>query len=347
MQSVIEKLLDNLIVAALVPCLVFFTIFVLVFRSIIPVAVIENMKVIFGNSTTFIVASAVCVSFALSYLIETVYWFYRGYPLSRFKIFSDLERHYAKNMANKIRKTRDKIDELKQNNPNDPQIKILRNEHKNLLVEREINFPPAEDGILPTRFGNILASAETYPAYRYGMDAVHLWPRLQHLLPQENFDKVNQVNHEMALLINSSMLNLLLAVFCGLGLLTQIPILFYNWITFVIPSLPENTIFPSYPLGILLYFAGVPFFIFAAWFFYRLSLPVALRYGTMYKAAFDLFRFKLFEQLRFDCPIDREQEMQSWDVVCEFLTVGDIAGNLPIKFAYKHSENNHTAGNAE
>jgi hypothetical protein len=343
MQSVIEKLLDNLIVAALIPCVVFFTIAALIFAPIVPFPMVESLKAIFGNSPTFIVAAAICASFALSYLIETIYSFYRGMFLSRFKIFSRYECSQLSKLATKIQNTKNEINKLKQSNPEDPKLRIENNKLKDFLVEREINFPPDENIILPSRFGNILASAEAYPAYRYGMDAVHLWPRLQHLLPQENFDKVNQVNHEMALLINSSMLNLWLAVFCGLALLVQILVLFYDWTTSIIPILPANTIFPSYPFGLIIYFAGVPFFIAASWFFYRLSLPIALRYGTMYKAAFDLFRFKLFEQLRFNCPENREQEMQQWAVLCEFLTVGDIAGDLPIKLGYNHSNNNHAS----
>ena len=39
--------------------------------------------------------------------------------------------------------------------------------------------------VLPTRLGNILRAAERYPAERYGIDPIILWPRLYPLLPEQ------------------------------------------------------------------------------------------------------------------------------------------------------------------
>ena len=53
------------------------------------------------------------------------------------------------------------------------------------LERRRRYFPAKSHDVLPTTLGNILRTAETRPKYRYGLDAVLLWPRLWLLLPKD------------------------------------------------------------------------------------------------------------------------------------------------------------------
>src|ERR1035441_9723016 len=45
-------------------------------------------------------------------------------------------------------------------------------------IEAGYPFPSDLDAVMPTTLGNVLRNAELYPRYRYGMDAVVVWPRL-------------------------------------------------------------------------------------------------------------------------------------------------------------------------
>jgi hypothetical protein len=70
-----------------------------------------------------------------------------------------------------------------------------------------------------------------------------------------------------------------------------------------------------------------------SWLFYRASFPIAVRYGNLVRASFDLFRFDLLQQLRLPLPEDSEDEYQAWRMVSELMAVGDRFGAL--KFEYE------------
>ena len=145
MQSVFEKLLDNLVIAALVPSLMFFTVLSFLFGDMIPPDIVEKFRLIFGTRAVMIIIMAICTSFVLSYLSETIYWFYRGEFLP--KGINHPEKGRAKKLQGDIETLTKKINELIQVDNSDPAL-IEAIENKKELVERyQYTFPPME-GIL-------------------------------------------------------------------------------------------------------------------------------------------------------------------------------------------------------
>ena len=66
------------------------------------------------------------------------------------------------------------------------------------------NYPRREADVMPTRLGNVLKAAETYPAdtERYHLDAVFFWPRLIAVIPQSARDDLSDSRAGLALLLN-------------------------------------------------------------------------------------------------------------------------------------------------
>lgn len=71
-------------------------------------------------------------------------------------------------------------------------------------------FPPSREFVMPTFLGNLIRSAELYPLYRYNIDAVIMWTRLQSLLPESFSSDFQNVWSSMRLALN---LNILAVVF--------------------------------------------------------------------------------------------------------------------------------------
>ena len=319
MQSIFEKLIDNLVIAALVPSLVFFTVLVLLFGDLVPVYIVEKLRIIFGNQAVMISALSISASFMLSYSSAIIYQFYDGRFLSKWewlsKQLSYRERIQAKKLKIKIRKSNRKISKLLQTKKqNDPELVKMTTERDSSVREYQNIFPPINQ-ILPTRFGNILSAAEYYPLSRFGIkNPDQIWLRLQQVIPSENMSKIDKVNHEMAFLVNSSFFSILLASISFVAALYRFMLGYFDsgWFYAIFGA-------GSFILG---------------WFFYQLSLPLVLRWTEMYRCIFDLFRFQLCEQLHFNCPSDPASEHTHWAKVNEFMNATNVG---PVKFlSYKH-----------
>ena len=87
-------------------------------------------------------------------------------------------------------------------------------------------FPPDPAPVLPTRLGNALRAAETYPGdeQRWGLDAVFWWPRLYLILPDSARGQVDDARASLDQLVVLTMLSATFGVvalalsFAGLNL---------------------------------------------------------------------------------------------------------------------------------
>jgi hypothetical protein len=150
------------------------------------------------------------------------------------------------------------------------------------------------DEVMPTRLGNILKNAELYPRYRYQVDAVLLWPRLTHLVPERFNQILSDARAQVEFLLVVSILSTIFALLSGIYLL----IVGAHWWIF---------------LGC--FWGGL----FLAFGTYLGSLNNALVYAQQFKAGFDLYRTELLRQMRLEPQDNLAKERELWDKVYDFL----------------------------
>ncbi|MBZ8133951.1 hypothetical protein [Afifella sp. IM 167] len=146
-------------------------------------------------------------------------------------------------------------------------------------------FPSQEDDVLATRFGNAYRAIEVHSRDLYGFDAIPAWSRLQAVMPPEFLARLDEAKAQLDFCLN------LLWSAAGVGLL-------YLGLALWQRAWPDVWL-----LGLAL--ALVPL----AYFMARDAL---VQYGEYVKAAFDLFRRELAEQLGFELPASAESERQMW-----------------------------------
>ncbi|WP_394621479.1 hypothetical protein JNUCC0626_20975 [Lentzea sp. JNUCC 0626] len=134
------------------------------------------------------------------------------------------------------------------------------------------NYPTDPAEVMPTRLGNVLRAAESYPQDRYGADAVLTWPRLFPLLPDRLAASLTAARAEIEFQVTISALAAFFAVSSG------------TWLTVT---------GGSDRLFLLCYWGGAA----VAWATYCGALAPARLYGDQVRVAFDLYRTELLDRL--------------------------------------------------
>ena len=148
-------------------------------------------------------------------------------------------------------------------------------------------YPPKSrpEEVMPTRLGNVLKSAELYPALRYGMDGVLFWPRLYVVLPDRVAAMLAEARSALERLLTLSWLVGVFAIITGTYLLVARG----SWVLYL-ASLVGGTLL--------------------ALVCYRAALRVANEYAEQVRAVFDVYRRDLTEKLEGeDSTLDRPQWM--------------------------------------
>lgn len=163
------------------------------------------------------------------------------------------------------------------------------------------NYPSKLDRILPTRLGNIIKAAEEYPADegRYGIDAVFFWPRLIAVVPDAARGDLSDARASMALLLNVSTLAFLL----GVGSFTALAAAMLH---------PAAAFWACGAGGLVL-----------AALAYRSALAPGRIYAELVRAAFDLYRVDLLNQLKFGLPDSLTEERALWQNLGQQMYLGD------------------------
>ena len=237
-------------------------------------------------------------------------------------------------------------------------------------------YPPNPETVMPTALGNVLKSAERYPWHRYRLDAVVIWSRLQPLLPAEFADLLQQAKTSLDLLLtlvtftwlfgipltlwtalraawpaNSPMITVLAA----LALAACIPLLagrrarrpakyaagaalVVAIVTLVVSQLsgPNLTRAVTVRAGVFLLLVAAITLL--AWALYRNAVQAALDYGEKLKAAFDLYRWSVLEQLHLRTPADLTDERVTWEQLSTML----YRGTLPDPDHYRYTSQAQT-----
>jgi len=313
MQSIIDKLTNNLVVAAFVPSVVFCTAGILIFQPQMSSAVIRSIIDVYQGLGLFFLFVAFTISLFLVYSRELIYEMYKGsyFP----KSFSWFEKRNAHKSMQKIRMLRQQIQELEQQNPYPQQIvSSLKNDLYDLIVVYQSNFP-SDGRIVPTRLGNILRSAEDCIAARHNLDPIPLWPNLVQVLPASAYQQIENAFNQMSLLVNFSLLAFCFFIACDVSAIT----------TYANQAIWQE----KYIIAAIISFG-------LFYVFYVASLPIAKYYSKMYCSAFHLYRFEVLKQMQLALPNDSDDEEIIWKKVSELLAVGKEFGEL--YFEYNHTK---------
>jgi hypothetical protein len=174
------------------------------------------------------------------------------------------------------------------------------------------HYPDSADheaDIVPTLLGNTIASFESYPFDRYGIDAVIMWPRIVPILQEEEF--IPFVENEKTVfdfLLNLAFLVLLLAIEVGFFIPRQSPM----------KGLVGSTIL-----------------VLIAYILYRAEVISAVNWGGTIAVAFDLYRDHLRNLLHLRKPISLDQEQKDWRNLSRFY----IRGGSFEDFVYEEDQN--------
>jgi hypothetical protein len=148
------------------------------------------------------------------------------------------------------------------------------------------NYPARSASIKPTRLGNILQSAEDYPADRYEINAIIAWPRLYLVLPDRMLTALGGAKANLDLMANLIALS---AAFAVLGTATA------------------AVTTPWYG-PILCAFGGLAL----AWLSYEGAVREARPYAQLICAAFDLHRNLLLTTQGLTPATSYGQERRQW-----------------------------------
>lgn len=153
-------------------------------------------------------------------------------------------------------------------------------------------FAPAELGaVLPTRLGNTLRAAESYPGdpERWGLDAVFWWPRLYLIIPDSARAQVDEARASMdQMIVLSALSAVFAAVAAGFG----------------IAGLPLVVWAPCAGGGLAL-----------SRLVYRAAVSSAAVFGDLVRSCFDLYRGDLLTRLGWPRPNKLPDERALWSAL--------------------------------
>lgn len=368
-QNYFEKMGSNFMVSAFIPSLAFVILTLLVFSPILPPTLSESL---IGNTnpllqgTLIVVVISTIIGFILTSLNVFIYKLFEGYII--FNKLSFLRKNRIKE-ARRLKKQENAIlkriavlkkrylDLFEKTNSStkpekvkqiqrrklqiiESQLESLHDNYEELHYFYDSKFPPDEKYILPTRFGNILRAAETYSETRYQIDGVTMWTRVIKVIDKEYMEYIDTANNQCSFLLYCSLLS---AVFSGLSVIVIIYQYFLMqqllsgksfWLYFV--PLAQNPI--VYEDRMFVYFVVSILAIGTAWFFYQASLWNVDQYGDVIRSTYDLYRFKLLEELKLKAPTSHLLEKATWRKVCQFYAVGEANGTIEFEYQVQHQE---------
>jgi hypothetical protein len=156
-------------------------------------------------------------------------------------------------------------------------------------LRQYLAFAPAEPGaVLPTRLGNTLRAAESYPgdSERWGLDAVFWWPRLYLIIPDSAREQVDEARSSVDQMVFLSVLS---GVFAAIAL------------GFGIAGLPLVVWAPCVGGAVAL-----------SWLTYSAAVVSAAVFGDLVRSCFDLFRSDLLTHLGWSMPERLPDERALW-----------------------------------
>jgi len=226
------------------------------------------------------------------------------------------------------------------------EVRVLR---QPLYRDLSLYYPSRLANIMPTQLGNVMKATELYSWERYQLDAVLIWPRLQSSLPDAFSTSLQDAKTSLDVMMTLSTFILLFGLPLALWTTIKATAFLPWWVPFIIAlvalpfrryiqcglavlavllslTLPHPSLLVIWLQTLTIISVGV---VFLSWFCYRSAVQAALDYGEKLKAAFDLYRWKILEDLHLRLPENFEEERHIWREIG-----GLLAHNDPPKSSY-------------
>lgn len=323
----LEKLGSNFLVSSMVPSLAFVVTSLLVFDPGLKIlSSFQQMDdiprlIVLGLLVSMM---TVILGFTLTALNTFILKMFEGYVIpAPIQFLYDKSRRIHRERAQSQRRHRDILEEklralkkiVKSNPAREQEFEELKALHYKAAANYGLVYPDDPNDIMPSRFGNTLKAAESYPGERYGFDGVQFWPRLVHVIPTEYKLSIDGTRNELSFLVNMSVLSILFslscvaAIFFSMGAVNGVgtnPGVFIDflWVVFRFLALAA--------LGFI-----------SCIFFYNASIFSVGSFSLMIRSSFDLFRLDLLKKLGLKRPKDSIEEFDMWDNLNELVALGE------------------------
>jgi len=177
----------------------------------------------------------------------------------------------------------------------------FQQEHRLQRLEELLHhYPPDPKRAMPTFVGNIIRAAEDHARVRYGLDPIVTWvrlyPSISSTIQDSLEDSLTILNFSVRLMVQS-MFFAVVGVTIELASGKWLMILFILAISWTITHLA-----------------------------YEAAIQAAKSYGELIRAAFDLYRFDLYQSLHLPLPTQNgDDEQKKGDALTRFLWRGDVS----------------------
>jgi hypothetical protein len=302
MFGTLNKLADkSFVIGFYLPALVFAVCLALTAPMDSPIASLAREVFISAKFTDITLAALGIWLFAVL-LMAGNYWMYRaleGYwgplKLEFFRRRAVRDRNIQAEKINAFEKAWNALEPGIKGKPlNSPEVIAAhhaQDQFLNSLIRLRKRYPRNVANILPTKFGNVIAAFESYPAITYNVETISIWPRLQAVMPKEFAFNLTEAKSQVDFFVNVVYLAGLLLVW----LFAQISIAAF------VGELRYQLLIPIALTGI----AGR-----AA---YALAVSSAMIWGDVVKAAFDLYLPTLAQQLGYKYPATGSERAAFWE----------------------------------
>lgn len=310
----------SLILGAFFPVVLFLTLAILALGPVLPngMDLIQAFQELETPSEILLFTLfAVVLTVFLYNLNIPIIRLYEGYPWLESKIGQWRKRKFTREydeirrLIPRLRAVRDAWKSVDENHKN---IGELQQRLDRLGQKLSLTFPTEAGFMLPTTFGNVIRSFETYPFGQYGIDAIAFWSRLASIASKDTLAGVEEAKSSVDFFINCSVLSALLAA-----------------LLFTIACIVAG---PTVALSALILLSVETFAaLFCSFLFYRGAIGRAAAWGEEVKSVFDLHRWDLLKKIGYQqTPSTRAEERQLWEAITKQTLYGDPPFYPPLPY---------------
>jgi hypothetical protein len=333
-NSLLKEIGRSYIVSSFIPVSLFVFLTVFLFRDFAPQWVIKRFRgdfLLFNGTIAFLAFFVLWLAFALYSSQDPITRLFEGYYFPQpFKlIFTKIQairRWFKMRRINKAQEAFIEQTQVASNSSNSVE-KDLYSEAISDFQPLELEVP-IETDLLPTRLGNVLRASEVYPFYRYGIDGITIWPRLYNFLPHDIKDDLEKINNQLAFLLNSTLLVIILVLACFSVASIQNLCIQHSgsW-----AICDQNIWLKGFrQFSYLFYYYSALGGVIISYVLYCLAVSVAVTYGLYVRTAYDLYRHRLLEHLNKTLTEKLDDEKETWEKIGDYYIAGDYF--KPIQF---------------